>query len=110
MSEYELDIKEAIRTILLTNRGERMMRPDFGASLVDFLFEPISSSTMELLRTRVTEALIDWEPRIDIESVTVTVDDSEPNKLLIGMKYWVRTTNTLANLVYPFYLQEGSAR
>ena len=109
MSEYEQDIREAIRIILLTNRGERLMRPDFGAGLVDFLYESLSSSTLERIRTRVTEALIDWEPRIDIQSVDVSVDSSEPNKVLIEMSYWVRSTNTLANLVYPFYLEEGSA-
>jgi phage baseplate assembly protein W len=85
------------------------MRPDFGAGLTDFVFEPISSETMERLRTRVNQALIDWEPRIDVDSVSVTVDSSEPNKLLIEMKYSVRATNTQHNLVYPFYLEEGTA-
>lgn len=110
MSEYEKDIREAIRIILRTNRGERLMRVDFGAGLHDFLFESISSETMERLRARVNEALIDWEPRIDVISVTVTVDVSEPNKLLIEMKYNIRATNTQHNLVYPFYLEEGSAK
>lgn len=108
MSEYEQDIKEAIRVILMTNPGERVMRPDFGAGLTDFLFEPLSTTTLEQIRTRVNNALVDWEPRIDIQTITVTVDNSEPNKVLIAMSYWVRATNTLANLVYPFYLGEGS--
>jgi phage baseplate assembly protein W len=108
MSEYEQDIREAIRIILLTNPGERMMRPGFGAGLVDFLYEPLSSATLARIQTRVNQALIDWEPRIDVKSVDVSVDSSEPNKVLIEMSYWVRSTNTLANLVYPFYLEEGS--
>ena len=109
MSEYKRDIREAIFIILRTNPGERVMRPDFGAGLVDFVFEPISSDSVERLRTRVNEALIDWEPRIDVNSVNITLDPSEPNKLLIEMHYTVRATNTQNNLVYPFYLEEGAA-
>jgi Bacteriophage baseplate protein W len=87
-----------------------VMRPDFGAGLNAFLFEPISVSTMHLVKTRVEEALIDWEPRIDVELVKVLHDRSEPGLLLIDITYRVRATNTVRNLVYPFYLQEGSAR
>lgn len=106
---YEEDIRQAIRIILGTNPGERVMRPDFGAGLGEFVFEPVNIATMETLKTRVQEALADWEPRIDVENVQVTADDSEANKLLVDVKYRVRATNTHANLVYPFYLQEGSA-
>lgn len=85
------------------------MRPDFGAGLNQFVFEPINIATMEALKTRVQEALVDWEPRIDVEEVQVTADATEGNKLLMDVKYRVRATNTHANLVYPFYLREGSA-
>ena len=109
MSEYEKDIREAIFVILRTNPGERVMRPEFGAGLRDFLFESISTETIERLRTRVSQALIDFEPRIDVNSLAINVDTSEPNKLLIEMHYTVRATNTQHNLVYPFYLEEGTA-
>jgi Bacteriophage baseplate protein W len=105
---YEEDIRQAIRIILFTNRGERLMRPDFGASLKEFVFEPINTTTMALIETRVREALITWEARIDVQEVKVTNDASQPDKLFIEMSYRVRATNTLHNLVYPFYLQEGT--
>ena len=107
-SVYEEDIRQAIRIIIFTNRGERLMRPDFGAGLNEFVFEPINLSTMALIETRVREALIAWEARIDVSGVKVTADTSERNKLLIEMTYRVRATNTRHNLVYPFYLQEGT--
>jgi Bacteriophage baseplate protein W len=107
-SVYEEDIRQAIRIIIFTNRGERLMRPDFGAGLNEFVFEPINASTMALIETRVREALIAWEARIDVLGVKVTADTSERNKLLIEMTYRVRSTNTRHNLVYPFYLQEGT--
>lgn len=106
---YEEDIRQAIRIILGTNPGERVMRPDFGAGLSQFVFEPVNTATIESLKTRVQESLIDWEPRIDLEDVRVTADATEVNKLLVDVHYRVRATNTHANLVYPFYLQEGSS-
>jgi uncharacterized protein len=106
---YEEDIRQAIRIILGTNPGERVMRPDFGAGLSTFVFEPVNTTTMALLQTRVQTALVAWEPRIDVEAVSVTTDADERNRLLIDMTYRVRATNTVHNLVYPFYLEEGTA-
>ncbi|HMG36492.1 MAG TPA: GPW/gp25 family protein [Blastocatellia bacterium] len=107
---FEEDIRQAIRIILGTNRDERVMRPDFGAGLNAFVFEPVSPTTMQLVKKRVQEALIDWEPRIDVLDVKVTGDSSEHNKLLIDVEYRVRATNTRTNLVYPFYLDEGAPK
>jgi uncharacterized protein len=107
---YDEDVRQAIRIILGTNPGERIMRPTFGAGLNDFLFEPISTTTLSLVRSRVYSALIDWEPRIDLERVRVSYDPAEQSKLLIEIHYRVRSTNTQFNLVYPFYLEEGAAR
>src|SRR5262245_31573768 len=107
---YEEDIREAIRIILGTNHNERGMRPDFGAGLNAFVFEPGSPTTMQLVKKRVQDALVDWEPRIDVLDVTVSGDPVEHNKLLIDVEYSVRATNTRANLVYPFYLEEGAPK
>lgn len=107
---YEEDVRQAILIILLTNNGERLMRPNFGAGLNSFLFEPVNPTTMAALRTRVEDALVDWEPRIDVLSVSVTAADAQPGAVLIEITYRVRATNTVGNLVYPFYLGEGSSR
>ena len=108
--EYEEDIDQAIRIILGTEPGERVMRPDFGAGLKRFVFEPVSISTMQLLKQRVEEALVDWEPRIDVIEVRVSSEGPVRNKLLVSIAYRVRLTNTIRNLVYPFYLEEGPAQ
>jgi phage baseplate assembly protein W len=106
LAEYEEDIRQAIRIILDTDPGERVMQPDFGAGLRALLFEPINTHTMALARHRVEQALILWEPRID--NIAVKVESQPKLGLLnIGIRYRVRTTNTFYNLVYPFYLQEG---
>jgi uncharacterized protein len=109
MAIYEKDVEQAIRIILGTDWGERVMRPDFGAGLKSFVFGPLNLTTLRQVQSRVQDSLIKWEPRIDVEQVKVTLDSVERNTLLIAITYRVRVTNTLHNLVYPFYLEEGSA-
>ncbi len=106
MAEYEQDIAQALRIILDTEPGERVMRPDFGAGLRGLLFEPINTSTLALAQHRALRALILWEPRIDQIGVEVK---AEPHLgiLRISVRYRVRSTNTFYNLVHPFYAQEG---
>ncbi len=110
MVQFEEDIRQAILIILLTNNDERMMRPTFGAGLNRFLFEPVNPTTMAAIHTRVHDALIDWEPRIDVVEVTVGPSPKSLSTVLIDITYRVRATNSVGNLVYPFYLGEGSSR
>jgi uncharacterized protein len=106
--EYEDDIRQAIRIILDTDPGERVMRPDFGAGLRALTFEPINTQTLALARHRVEQALLIFEPRIDSIGVNTTAQP-RAGRIDIEVRYRVRTTNTFYNLVYPFYLQEGRA-
>ncbi|MEA1930205.1 GPW/gp25 family protein [Halohasta litorea] len=107
VSSADEDIQESIRIILGTAKGERLMRPEFGCDIHKHLFSAATPSTLNLIESSVREALVRWEPRIDIESVDAHTDDEEPNKVLIEIAYHVRTTNSLSNMVYPFYLTEG---
>jgi phage baseplate assembly protein W len=109
LAAYEEDIREAILLILETNLGERVMRPDFGSGLRDLVFQPLNTATMALAQHRVEQALVTWEPRIQVQDVVVTIDGPRKNQALIRISYQVRATNTFYNLVYPFYLQEGRA-
>jgi uncharacterized protein len=106
---YEEDVRQAIRIILGTNPGERVMRPDFGAGLRAFVFEPVNATTKAQLRNRVQDSLVTWERRIDVETVQINPDAARPFRLLIEIQYRVRATNSVQNLVYPFYLEEGPA-
>lgn len=106
LSAYEEDIRQSVLIILGTAQGERVMRHDFGAGLNALVFEPINTTTMALVRHRVEEALVTWEPRIDQITVAVTADQPQ-GRLMIEIHYRVRATNIFYNLVYPFYLLEG---
>lgn len=103
----EQDIEEAIRIILLTNKGERMMRPGFGSELFRLQFAPNDASTAGRARRYVQEALAFWEPRIEVIEVTAGVDERNPARLLINIRYQIRATNSERNLVFPFYVIPG---
>ena len=106
LSEYEDDVREAIRIILMTSKGERVMQPDFGAGLYDFVFASMNSTNLGRIQRAVEDALVKWEPRVQVTAVKVEPDQSELGKLLINIDYRVRATNTRFNLVFPFYLKE----
>jgi uncharacterized protein len=108
VASAEDDVRQAIRIILGTSLGgERVMRPDFGSGIRAFVFEAISTTTLTLLRTRVEDALVRWEPRVKVERVVVALPQRSSTQLNISVDYRIRATNTFYNLVYPFYLEEG---
>jgi phage baseplate assembly protein W len=100
----EQDIQQAIGIILSTRPGERVMRPDFGCRVHELLFEPVDASTETLIRQYVVEALAMWEPRIDVEAVSVYVDDESDGALLIEIEYLIKATHDRRSIVYPFFL------
>jgi Bacteriophage baseplate protein W len=133
MNALEDHVHQSILLILQTAKGERLMRPDFGARLSDLTFEPVTQATMTLAEHYVKEALTRFEPRIVILKVEITrnlheqdresilravnraflrprpapVNPREENCLWIRLHYRVRSTDTTFNLVYPFYIERG---
>jgi phage baseplate assembly protein W len=106
VSSYEEDIKEAIHIILGTAKGERLMRPDFGCGIHEYVFCSMNTLNLHMIENTIFEALIRWEPRIDVTDVKAK-PEAEDGKLIIEIDYQIRSTNTRFNLVYPFYLKEG---
>jgi phage baseplate assembly protein W len=98
------EIDAAIRMILTTAPGERVMRPDFGCSMWEQVFAPINPNTLGLVEQSVREALARWEPRITLNNVTASPDDNDEAVIQIEIGYQVRATNDHRNLVFPFYV------
>lgn len=105
LSSGEDLIEESILMILGTAKGERVMRPDFGCGIRELIFAPNNTVTATLMDVYIKEALLKWEPRIEVTSIIVTPDRDEDNRLNIDISYRIKTTNTKKNLVYPFYLE-----
>lgn len=113
-SAYEENIKESIRLILGTAKGERQMRPDFGCGIHELVFGLNNQANAGLAAYHVEQALTRWEPRIELLKVSAAPGRGQSNgaasngeHLIISIDYRVIATNSIFNLVYPFYLTEG---
>lgn len=96
------EIDGAIRMILSTVPGERVMRPEFGCAMWSLVFAPLTAATLGLVEQSVREALERWEPRIELDMVRA-VPEQATSTVHIELSYRVRATNDTRNLVYPFY-------
>ena len=107
LAAYEESVRQSILMILGTAQGERVMRPDFGCSVYDLVFEPNTAATAGQVSQAVQAALLRFESRIDVVEVYVR-SDRDGHCLLVSIDYQVRATNNVFNLVYPFYLEGGA--
>jgi phage baseplate assembly protein W len=106
-SSHEQDIEEAIWIIINTAKGERVMEPDFGCGIHDYVFAPNNAATRGACQHEVSLALSRYEPRIEVERVRVESFPGTENQILIHIDYRVRSNNAKRNAVYPFYLLES---
>jgi uncharacterized protein len=107
LAHRERDIEQAIRIILLTPKGQRVMRPEFGCQVHDLVFAPNDATTAGLAEYYVREALAMWEPRIDVVAVRAVPDERQPERLLIELVYDIKATHDRRSLVFPFYRIPG---
>jgi phage baseplate assembly protein W len=107
LARQEEDIRQAIQIILLTPKGQRVMRPDFGCQIHDLIFAPNDATTAGLAAYYVEDALAMWEPRIRVLEVDARPDEDEPARLLIHITYEILATYDQRSLVFPFYRIPG---
>lgn len=107
MSSDILDIEQSLTIILSTSPGERPMAPDFGCRIHQYVFEELSRTTLTQLEQEIRHAILFFESRVDVENIQF-LPEQLSGKLLIRIDYRVITTNTRSNMVYPFYLNEGT--
>jgi len=106
LTTNENEIQQAIYIILSTAPGERVIRPEFGCRIFDYIFAPANNATASAVEIEVRTALIRWEPRININKITVTPTPGANGMLLIDIDYEIKATNDRRNLVFPFYLMQ----
>lgn len=102
------DIEQSLAILLSTRRGERVMQDDFGCELSEFQFGEISQGLMGQVRDLIADAVLHHEPRVRLDAVEVSDEQSGDGVLLISIDYTVRATNSRYNMVYPFYLRESA--
>ena len=98
------DIVQAIRVILGTRPGERVMRPDFGCRVHELLFEPRDAATAAHIQKYVNIALQRWEPRIQVLGVNVLTDETVDGAIYVEINYFIKDSHDRRSIVYPFFL------
>ncbi|MCR5431653.1 MAG: GPW/gp25 family protein [Lachnospiraceae bacterium] len=100
-------VKESVYVILMTQKSERWLRPEFGSEIQQFAFTDPNATRLNLMRMDIVNDIKMSEPRVS--DVTVNFDaQSKSGYLLIDIHYTVTQTNTRDNLVFPFYLYGAS--
>jgi len=98
------EVDAALRMILSTAQGERVMRPEFGCRIWDLLFHPLDANTIGQMEQAVRDAVSQWEPRVELEGVRAVPDEEDVGLVHIEIAYRLRATNDRRNLVFPFYV------
>jgi phage baseplate assembly protein W len=89
------NVRESVKVILMTENRERIMLPEFGTRLQTYLFEPNTPATRRLLQKEIEEALPQWEPRLQLESVNVDADSQDDRAAVVTIRYRLRATQAL---------------
>ena len=108
MVQGDTDIQQSLWVLLSTSLGERIMLAPFGSQIWELVFQGVNTTLMTQLGELVRQAILDWEPRITVTNVDVQPSATLEGVITISVDYVIRETNTRSNLVYPFYLQEGT--
>lgn len=107
MVDEEEDIRQSLMILLSTIKGERVMNPDYGANMEELLFEPLNVSLASRMSERIEKAILFFEPRIKTNDVNFSLD-KENGLIEIRIDYTIIATNNRRNVVYPYYLNEGT--
>ena len=110
MLDDEDDIVSSLQILLSTAPGERIMVPQYGCNMDELVFENLDTRMRTLMADKIESAILYHEPRIDLEHVRVEDDPAEAigGRLLIGVTYRVKATNSRFNFVFPYYRDEGT--
>lgn len=108
MVAEEEDIRESLEILLFTAPGERLMVPLFGCGIRGLLFDGIDTSTATFMKDRISKAILHYEARIEVNNIEVDTSDSVDGLINVIIDYTIKSTNSRHNMVYPFYLKEGT--
>lgn len=108
MVSGEADVKESLCIILSTAMGERVMLPEFGCGIWRYVFRSTTTSLIGQVERAVAKAILNWEPRVTVHGVSASPRPGAVGILEIEIDFSIRGTNSRSNLVFPFYIEEGT--
>jgi hypothetical protein len=102
------DIHESLSILLATQPGERVLQESFGCDLDSLLFAEVDRELLNTMERLLSDAILEYEPRIQLDGLDVRPSATEPSCLLVELSYTIRGTNSRFNRVFPFYLMEAA--
>lgn len=81
-------VKRAVKNLVQTNFYERPFQPELGCGIRELLFENFTPMTKVFLEKKIEEVLINYEPRVNLQSVQVD-DDQDGNRLVVDIYFYV---------------------
>lgn len=106
-SYAETSIKESIYLILKTAVAERVMHPEFGCGIDNYVFAPASRETCFRLTTDIELALLRYEPRVIVNKVSCLLERADEGIIDVLIDYTVDCHRRKESLIFPYYLQRG---
>jgi phage baseplate assembly protein W len=108
MVQDEMDVASSLQILLSTRPGERVMQPLYGCNLSELVFENLDTRIKTLISDKIESAILYFEPRVELDAVTLDDSRIPEGIVLIHIVYKVKSTNSRFNFVYPYYIQEGT--
>lgn len=101
-SSYKDNIKESIKIILMTKKGERKMKPDFGCNIHKYMFNIINLTTLKQIESDVEEAILTWEYRINDLKVHAEESRENDGQIIINIDYTIKNSSNPEHMEYIF--------
>jgi uncharacterized protein len=108
MVSDELDIRQSLEIYLNTKRGERLLRLNYGSVMHEYVFERASYDNINYLCETLKNDLRIYEPRIIVHNVQADSKKISDGLIHFLVDYEIQSTNVRDNIVYPFYILEGT--
>lgn len=93
-------IKESLVQLILTQNGERIMRPDMGSNALSFIFEPNNLVLAQTLRAEIQAVVAKFEPRVVLTDVGVE-RDLDAAQVIVTIEYVVIASRTSSSVTVP---------
>lgn len=97
LNKDEDAVKESIKNLIMTDRGERLFQPDLGGNITAMLFENITPSVLKLIEDNVRDTISIYEPRAEVTNVAVSsnIDD---NVVRVNITFYIKNVEQPINL------------
>ena len=99
LTQINQAIKQNLKTLILTDKGERIMLPNFGVGLKKFLFENFSQTTTYQIESEIKSQVKKYMPFVNVVAVNILEDPDNLNKLYVSVNFTVPALNAADILI-----------